>query len=220
MGFGSNPFPVPSSQSEFLRVDIQGEKDIIRALNQLGPRIERKVMRTALTKAGRILAKEAKNILKSSRGEFRDSHGILWRSIGVKTKTTRAGITYAVIGPQRRRGRWIVPIADKRKKGRVRFKAMTSQQAARSLLSGQTVGGLSATRRERTGKGGMRRRQFRNPTKYAHLIEFGTARSAKHPFMRPAWSRFGGDIALGKIRSELKKQIPIEARKVAAKAKR
>lgn len=203
MGFGSNPFPTTTKTAAFVTVDFSGEKDIIRAFNLLGPRVERKVMRAALTKAARPIAKEAKALLKGHKGRFKDSHGVLWRSIGIKTKTRKTGFTYAVIGPQRRKGRWVVPLADKRKKGRVRFKAMTPSQAGRALLSGKVVGGIEALNQEKTAKGIRRKRQFRIPTKYAHLIQGGTKFFNAFDFMEKAWRRQGSDVALGTIRREL-----------------
>lgn len=205
--------------AEFITASISGEKDIIRTLDALGPRVERRVMRTALTKAGRVIAKEIKTKLKGKG--FKDTHGVLWRSIGVRVKTNRrTGITYAVIGPQRKKGKWIVKIRDKRTKDGTRPKAMTSQQAGRALLSGTAVGGLSAIRRGRSAGGKSMRRSFRDPVKYAHLIEFGTARSAKHPFMRPAWASKGGQTALRDITKTIRPLLDAEIRKLAKKGTR
>lgn len=37
---------------------------------------------------------------------------------------------------------------------------------------------------------------YKNPTRYAHLVEFGTVHSAAKPFMTPAWNAVGADTAL------------------------
>lgn len=54
------------------------------------------------------------------------------------------------------------------------------------------------------------------PTRYAHLVEFGhnlvvdgkvVGRVGPKPFMRPAWSQHGGDVALRVIENVLESEI-------------
>lgn len=50
----------------------------------------------------------------------------------------------------------------------------------------------------------------RVPSKYAHLVEFGTSRAPAQPFMRPALDSAGND-AIKKITEVLIKEVEIEA---------
>lgn len=52
---------------------------------------------------------------------------------------------------------------------------------------------------------------------HAHLVEFGTAHSAPHPFMRPAWDATKNKV-LASIRSEIWKALAKSARTLARKA--
>lgn len=66
-----------------------------------------------------------------------------------------------------------------------------------------------------------------NPTKYAHLYEFGTAPHSvggrfhpgakPHPFVRDAWARTEG-TAMQTMKAKIREQIPKEAARIRAKA--
>lgn len=54
------------------------------------------------------------------------------------------------------------------------------------------------------------------PSRYAHLVEFGhkivvngkvIGTVAPHPFMRPAWEAYGGDVALARVAESLQQDI-------------
>lgn len=61
------------------------------------------------------------------------------------------------------------------------------------------------------GRGGKTRQVFRNPTRYAHLVEFGSSEIQPQPFMRPAYDATK-QSNLAVIRSEI--QVGIEAEAV------
>ncbi len=98
-------------------------------------------------------------------------------------------------------------------------KTMKARAPKKSKLLSRSIG-----RRHKTTKGGTAigivgpRRGFKktvvrdgrtvvaNPTQYAHLVEFGTVRSAPQPFMRQAW-RSSQLAALNAMRDKMAEQI-------------
>lgn len=56
------------------------------------------------------------------------------------------------------------------------------------------------------------RSEWRNPTKYAHLVEYGTRHSPAQPFLRPALD-VERPRALGILASEVKARLEKEARR-------
>lgn len=109
-------------------INLRGNKAVERALKALPEKIQKKVLRKAMSKATTTVSREmrAKAPVKS---------GALRRSIGKRTKSYQRGQTiYGVVGP------------------RSSFE-----------MDGQ------------------------KPSKYAHLVEFGSSRSSPKPFARPAY---------------------------------
>lgn len=104
--------------SAALSINVNGEREIVRALRKLDDRLVRRVMRKAV-RAG------ANPIVRTARQNVPRSTGLLRKSLGTKVKTYNNGTIVAIIGP------------------RTGFK---------QLVNGKP----------------------RNPTKYAHLVEFGT----------------------------------------------
>lgn len=62
------------------------------------------------------------------------------------------------------------------------------------------VGGRAVRGKRAMNK--ARRTLVRNPVKYAHLVELGTKRSRKFPFLRPAWTNAKG-LALERIKEKI-----------------
>lgn len=63
---------------------------------------------------------------------------------------------------------------------------------------------------------GKKREVLSNPTKYAHLVEFGTSRFAKKPFMRPAMDSVN---SMAIIRRRAAKELIRQRQVAAAKGK-
>lgn len=62
----------------------------------------------------------------------------------------------------------------------------------------------------RRGMGGEYNGKFRNPTKYAHLVERGTVHSSAYPFLRTAVDESGGVVfnqMVGKMNQFMSKAI-------------
>lgn len=67
-----------------------------------------------------------------------------------------------------------------------------------------------------TRKSGKKKGQpiFKDPARYAHLVEFGTSHSAPKPFLRPAWNVAGAEKALDVYTKELNEGLDTEVAKL------
>lgn len=90
-------------------------------------------------------------------------------------------------------------------------------------VGGQVVMAIVGPRRgmardvERTMPDGSRVTKRADPALYAHLVEFGTAHSPAHPFMRPAWDGTNSKkIIARRTQSELRKLAQGRVGKVKA----
>lgn len=184
------------------------------AFKELGYKAIRRVTRAAVSKAARHLAKQVRIKVKTIK--FDDSGGFLQRSIGHKLYTAKTGHIGAVIGPRRahsgffysyRRGK-----SDRGKllTGRIRArKADLSAKPTKRLVKDLTAFG----KRNVVGKP-----VFRNPTRYGHLVERGTSKTAAKPFLRPtrdANVRATNNIMANNIRDGIKKEAAKLAKKTA-----
>lgn len=143
----------------------------------------RKVIRPAITKAGRLIAKTAKRLAPKETG-------LLRKSIASKVKTYKSGSVVAIIGP------------------RIGFKREVTLKRVFRIINGRTV--FFAKPKPEYLK------MMRNPIPYAHLVEYGTSKTAAKPFMRPAW-----DQNKEQIKSLLQREIWNGIQKhLAAKSKK
>ena len=189
MGFGSTYGG--ASRPGIMRMDVRGVKDLQRALMGLKAALQRRVMRGAMSKASRVLVKEVKQKVVVETGTLK-------RSIGFKLFTGKsgadAGTVMSKIGPRRGMARKVALT----KKGKLR--AFSEKAAAKA--------GLDRAKME-----------TRNPTRYAHLVELGTAHSPPKSFLRTAIDG-SRDMVLGVLRAQIRIGIEREARKLAAKSRK
>lgn len=76
---------------------MDGEKQLRRALQALPEKLQRKVARKALSKGGRLIAKEARKLV-------RPVSRTIAKSIAVKTKVYASGTGLAIVGPREMTG--------------------------------------------------------------------------------------------------------------------
>ena len=77
-------------------VTITGDKALVRALNNIGPAINRRVIKGAANAAMSPVNKDAKRRLKANKRT-----GQLWRSIGKKSKSYASkGLVWVGVGPR------------------------------------------------------------------------------------------------------------------------
>ena len=164
-----------------ITVELFGEKELLAMTRRLPVKVYRKAFRSALTKTGRRIARRAKDFAEKSK-----ETGLLKKSIGSKVWTGRDGMTMGVVIGPRTGFRQAVVTG---KKGR---KKALSKKKTMEAISG---GG------EQT---------FRDPVKYAHLVEQGTKRVAARPFLRPALD-VNVDVAMGLMRTEIRKVLAQES---------
>lgn len=148
----------------------------IRQLDGLKDSLKNKIMRKWMDAAGKVIRDEAKKRAPVLRDRKKYPHlipGLLKKSIGVKVKTYKSGVTVAIIGPR------------------------TDYRSVRDPGTGKVVRQTkkNATKFAAIAKGGA---FIQNPTKYAHLLELGTKKMAARPFLRPAIeSKRGEAIQIG-----------------------
>ena len=170
-------------------VRIDGLAALDRALGELPKATARNVLVRTLKKAAQPIADEARRLAPVSPGG-----GALRDSIAassrVKNKTGNAEYSAAM-----REG--------------------LGKEAARSALL--------AARKANKGQGSFAQ-MFVGPARgsgvirYAHIVEFGSIRTAPHPFMRPAWDSTK-DQALNIIKNELGNEIIRAARRLGRSKK-
>jgi HK97 gp10 family phage protein len=114
-------------------------------------------------------------------------------------------------------GRIAVSPKIKNKVGSAEFAAAMRQGLGRDAA----VSALRQARRDAGGQGSFAE-MYVGPARgvlgYAHLVEFGTVRTAPQPFMRPAWDGKKRE-ALDIIRRELGNEIIMAARRVGRSKK-
>ncbi|MDD3886644.1 MAG: HK97 gp10 family phage protein [Victivallaceae bacterium] len=125
--------------------------DLKANLAALPDRLENRVMRKAMGKAGRVVVAAAKNVAPRRTGALKRS---------IKSKLTKQGNAKIYVDPK------------------MRIETATASGAVR----------------------------VHQPSKIAHLVEFGTVNAAAHPFMRPALDTSRG-AAFQAAEVEAKKQF-------------
>ena len=214
---------MPGANSPFtMRMNPDNEAQLQEAFRELGYKAIRRVTREATSKAARHLARQVRIKVKSlmgggsgSKTKFVDSGGILLRSIGHKLYTARGtGHIGAVIGPRRGHAGYFYAYR-RSERGKTLIGRIRSPKAGFKDPSKATQKDVATfMKRNVVGKP-----VFRNPTRYAHLVERGTSRSAAKPFLRPVRAanlRTTHNIMQNSITDGLKK----EARKLARKTAR
>ncbi|KKL07300.1 hypothetical protein LCGC14_2587420 [marine sediment metagenome] len=174
-------------------IDLTGDKELISLFNRLPDKIQRRVLRGAVSKVARRMVKDVKDaIVQVGAVET----GTLKKSIGFKIRTAKGGGIVAIIGPRTGFKR---PVA-KNKKGQI--KSLSKKKLAAAEAGGGKV-------------------KYREPARYAHLVEFGTddGRIRPKPFMRVGFDA-GRDIGTATLRHDILVGIDLEAQKLARKAHR
>lgn len=192
-------------------IKIFGVPEALRAFDELPRRVRFKHLRIALNAGGGIIKTRASQLARRETG-------LLSKSIGVKVKIPDASFNsahhgkpaYAVIGPKRKSGRMMRLTQALRLKGY--SIAQRSLVASRKELAGF---GIHPLAREKTAVkvtlAKFRNAVYRNPTRYAHLVEKGTKRSRRFPFLAPAVQQTKDQVT-AKIAEKLSQGIEQEAK--------
>lgn len=78
-----------------VRLGIVGDKELLKRLDVLEPKLRRRVLRTAVSKASRLVLREAKSLAPVRTGALR-------RALAFKVKTYRSGVVVGVVGVDRK----------------------------------------------------------------------------------------------------------------------
>jgi HK97 gp10 family phage protein len=172
-----------------LTMQIRGMREAQRALQEVPRRTYHLHLRKAMNKAGGMLRNAASNFARVDTG-------LLKKSIKVKVKIPDASFNkahhgkpaYAVIGPGRgfgAGGRFMRRTASGRtvSHGKANRAFLETVKLARGAGGGARESARAA--KEFTGRK-YSDATFRNPSRYAHLVEKGTPRVRARPFLSSA----------------------------------
>ncbi len=197
-----------------MHVDPSNVAELNRAFKEFGRDAVRRVTRAAMSKTAREAAKLVRAKVKSM--DFKHSGKFLLKSIGHKLFTDRqTGRIGAKIGPRRRHSGYFYQYRrttrGKLLSGRIRSVGKDFGGHSWSKIKKGTIRDLGSFM-ERSVEG---KPVFRNPTRYAHLLELGTSRMAAKPFLRPVM-----DANRGRFVGILKANIRLGLVKEAGKLRR
>lgn len=141
----------------FFDFRLTGDEELARALEGLPAKLARRLQRTIMAKAARLMVKEIKRAVREAVSS-EESTGALFASIGHRVKTSKSGTVYAIIGPQK-------DVVYSRKQ---KTKVLARWRAAFERKNLANVKQLT-----------------RKPSRYAHLVEKG--HRGPHPAPGHAW---------------------------------
>ena len=197
--------------TEVASINLIGDTELMRALTDLGSKVERKVVQKAVTAGAKILVPVARQNTVAGGSRPSKRYGNLGRSIGMRRAKKRdVGSFLIVVGPRYQR-RVVREIGSLRSK-KTRMKVASAKESKAILGAMKGADGKTAK------VAGI---QVVNPGKYAWLVEFGHGGkhpAPAHPFMRPAFESTKGRIEQT-IKAKMWSGIREEARKLAAKSK-
>lgn len=171
-------------------VDLSGDKELLHLFNTLPDRVQRRVLRGAVSKVARRMVKSVKAAIDQVGAV---ETGTLKKSIGFRVRTAKGGGIVAIIGPRTGFKR---PVA-KNKRGQV--KSLSKKKLAAAEAAGEKI-------------------KHREPARYAHLVEFGTDDTQPNPFMRIGFEA-NQDVGRATLRHDILVGIDREAQKLAKKGR-
>jgi HK97 gp10 family phage protein len=188
---------IPNTGSKIIVTSFEGLKELDNALSELNRATARNVAHRALRKGGKIIAENA-SLLAPDDPETQEPD--LHRSIIVSTKI------------EDRRGKnefhkEMLKSGDRSKARAALIKSRIGKSGGGNPIVMMFVGVASVAAKFSRGE------VSRNPSRYAHLVEFGTFRSRAQPFMTPAWEN-----NKMKVLSIISKTLKTEVAKAVARA--
>ena len=193
----SNLYRAPTAGAA-VSATLHGAADISRNFQLLPIRVQRKVVRRAVTIVTRILAKRAKKAISGGTNKAIDT-GLLKKSIGIRVSSPRGApwVIIGVIGPRRGFGTAVVRKGQGEKKG---------------VHSGSKKGISKVIASSRS--------EYADPAKSGPCVEAGRKPEDKNPgvrkrpYMRHTYLRSITDMG-ARLRLEMRVGIDVEALKLA-----
>ena len=196
-----------------LDVQLIGVRELLHTFRDLPKSVRVKHLLMGLNKGG--------GMLRNSAAQFAAVEtGLLKKSLRVKTpgrSAVSAGKDpYAAVGPARNVGRMMRRTASGRIKGH--GKAQKAFLETIKLASGAGAG-LRESKRAAKAFTGQKYSDatFRNPSRYAHLVEKGTRRMRARPFLSIA-ARITGPAAQQAVIQKVQEGLRQEAQKAYARS--
>jgi len=172
-----------ATNSAMASMSLSGDKRLMDALYSLPAQVRRKCVAKAMNAGGGILKRAIE-----TNAQKHYVTGTLAKSIVVKrVKPKRPGSFLVIVGPKNVRRAF-------RRTNKGKLRGVSDKKIDQVKAEGTQV-------------------FFRNPAKYAHLVEFGHAgkRKAKpHPFMRPAFDAVAQtalDVMLGNLWTQIHREM-------------
>lgn len=192
-----------------LTMKLVGVRELQQALRDVPAAVQRKHLRIGLSKGG--------GMLRNSAASFSAVEtGLLKKSLRVKVSFPRDRGPFAVVGPARNAGRMMRRTASGRIRGHA--KAQRAFLETVKLASGAGAGGREARRAAKAFTGQtFSDATFRNPSRYAHLVEKGTRRMKARPFLGMA-VRITGPAAQQAVIQKTQEGLRQEAAKAYARS--
>lgn len=157
---------------------VKRPQNVLNALEKTRRKVVEKGIKKSLTQSSQVIAKTAKSIVRTR-------YKLLKNAIGYRVrKAKRTHDMFGVIGPRYKKWK-MIDVSKKRK--------VSSRYAVNP--------GARPAKKRKVRKSRQSSVQKIYPTKYAHLVEFGTSNSRAYPFLRPAFKRHEGMVKSNMIRS-------------------
>lgn len=175
-----------------IKAQMTGVAEVMASLKALDGKMRKKILQKALRAAVKPVVKAAQAKCPVDPDPRLIERGLLKKSLGLKMRVYKDGsVVLAVVGA--------------RKNFKRRVKATSTQIAAIAA----TITGTGRARQRAIAKALKSDRGqagYQDPSKIAHLVEFGTVRAKAKPFLRPAWDETVGqatEIFKNVVRSEI-----------------
>lgn len=162
-------------------INVFGDVQIIKNMDRLKTSMQRKAARKAIAKGLQPIAQMAKMLAAEKTGLLKKS---------IKTKVTKMVSGKVFVDPK------VFAVKSELTGGEfkeVKVKGGAAKFGNQKIQNKiKKIHGSDST--------------IKRPSKYAHLVEFGTSKMAAKPFMRPAM-QIGRTRALNAIAAEIKKEL-------------
>ena len=197
-----------------LILDPRSVKQMLDNLSKISRKTATKHLRIGLNAWGGVVRDVA-------RQHVRVETGLLKKSLGVKVVIPDASFNkahhgkpaYVYVGPSRKSGRMMA----RTKKGTLRGLAVAQRELVSQRGFAKAIGAKPLARERIAVALALKafpNAIYRNPTRYAHLVEKGTKRSKAYPFIEPA-AKAGETAGLEKLATKLRQGLELEAAAVA-----
>ena len=200
-----------------LDMQVVGMRETLQALRNVPRDVQNKHVRIGMNKGG--------GMIKATAVSFATVEtGLLKKSLAVKVKVPDASFNvahhgrpaYAVVGPGRNKGRMMRMTSGGKLRGHGKAQKQFLEEV--KIAKGEGARGRDIQRAARNVTGGkFADATYRNPTRYAHIVERGSKRVRARPFLSIA-ARITGPAAQQAVIQKVQEGLRQEAQKAYARS--